>query len=235
MTQQQASSQARRKVVVVDDHPVFLRGLVQLIQQESDLVVCGEAETAAQAMQVIAARSPDIVVTDISLKDSDGIELLKDIRAHYPQLPVLMLSLYDETLYAERALRAGARGYIMKQEAADKVMMAIRRVLNGDVFISENLSTKMLSRFTGSKRRKITSPVELLSDRELQVFRLLGHGKSTVQIANQLRRSVSTVETYRANIKLKFKLRNASELVQQAVHWVETEDRPKTKHPRRSS
>ncbi len=216
------SRRAKLRVLIVDDHPIFRAGVTQLINQEPDLIVCGEAESCAEALEAIAAGKPDIAVVDIALKGRDGIELTKELKGRYPKLPVLVLSMHDESLYAERALRAGARGYIMKQETTDKVLVAIRRILSGGVYVSDSMSARMLHHFIGQRTPAAAGTLDKLSDRELQVFRLLGQGHGTRQIAGELRLGLSTVETHRANIKRKLNLRTATELVRHAVRWVES-------------
>jgi DNA-binding NarL/FixJ family response regulator len=210
----------KTKVLLVDDHPILRQGLARLINAEADLVVCGEAEDAARAFDAVGVLSPDVAVIDISLKGSNGIELTKNIKARYPSLPILVLSMHDESLYAERALRAGALGYIMKEEASEQVLVGIRRVLVGEIFLSERMKAKMLQQMASGRAKTITSPIELLTDRELEVFRLIGEGHSTRQIAAQLHLSVRTVEAYREYIKAKLGLKNSTELIQHAFHWV---------------
>ncbi len=209
----------KSKVLVVDDHPIVRQGLALLINRESDLMVCGEAEDARMAMQSIITDKPDIMVVDISLNGPDGLDLLKDIRTRYPELPVLILSMHDESIYAERALRAGAQGYIMKQEASEKVLLALRRILSNEIYVSERIANRMLQRYIGSPGEGRPSSVADLTDRELEVFRLIGEGHSTRQIAEQLHISVKTVESYQAHIKEKLSLRSARELVQHAIQW----------------
>jgi len=206
------------KVFLVDDHPIVRQGLALFIDREPDLVVCGEAEGATSALPAIQESMPDFVVLDISLDGPDGLELLKSLRAKYPSLPVLILSMHDESVYAERALRAGANGYIMKQEATDKVLTAIRRILGGEVYVSDRLTKRMLQQFVhGSISPR--EPLAKLSDRELEVYRLIGAGHGTRQIADELHVSTKTVESYQAHIKEKLSLRNARELVQHAIEW----------------
>lgn len=206
------------KVFLVDDHPIVRQGLALFIDREPDLMVCGEADGATSALQAIREAAPDFVVLDISLDGPDGLELLKTLRVGYPNLPVLVLSMHDETVYAERALRAGANGYIMKQEATDRVLTAIRHILGGDVYLSDRLTKRMLQQFVnGSVSPR--DPLAKLSDRELEVYRLIGAGHSTRQIADELHVSTKTVESYQAHIKEKLALRNARELVQHAVEW----------------
>ena len=211
-------SAPRCKVFLVDDHPIVRQGLALFIDREPDLMVCGEADGATSALQAIREVAPDFVVLDISLDGPDGLELLKTLRVRYPNLPVLVLSMHDEAVYAERALRAGANGYIMKQEATDRVLTAIRHILGGDVYLSDRLTKRMLQQFVnGSVSPR--DPLAKLSDRELEVYRLIGAGHSTRQIADELHVSTKTVESYQAHIKEKLALRNARELVQHAVEW----------------
>jgi DNA-binding NarL/FixJ family response regulator len=209
------------RVLLVDDHPILRKGLAQMINQETDMTVCGEAEDAGKGFELVGTLQPDVAVIDVSLKTGNGIELVKNIKARYPELPILVLSMHDESLYAERALRAGSLGYIMKEEATEQVLVAIRRVLNGEIFLSEKMKSRMLQQITSGGRNKVVaSPIENLTDRELEVFRLIGEGRSTRQIAAELHLSVRTVEAYREYIKSKLNLRNATELVQHAFHWV---------------
>jgi DNA-binding NarL/FixJ family response regulator len=210
---------AKKTVLVVDDHPLMRQGLALLINQQQDMEVCGEAEEAQAAMQAISQRRPDILVLDISLNGPDGLELLKNIRASDPLLPVLILSMHDEAIYAERALRARANGYIMKQEATEKVLIAIRRILNGDLYLSDRMSNKMLQQFIGGAPSMIQSRIAALSDRELEVFRLIGEGRATRKIADELHLSVKTVETYQSHLKEKLALRSGRELIQHAIQW----------------
>jgi len=194
-----------------------------LINQEQDLVVCGQAEDAHEALRVVRESEPDMVIVDISLKETSGVELIKDLQVQYPDLPILTLSMHDEAVYGERALRAGARGYIMKQEANEKVVTAIRRVLEGEIYVSDVMAAKMVSKLIGGAGKKTGSPVERLSDRELEVFRMLGEGYNTREMAEKLHLSVKTIETYRAHIKDKLGLQDASELLRSAIQWVNTE------------
>ena len=211
----------KRTVLIVDDHPIVRQGLAQLINQENDLLVCGQAEDAHEAIQAIREFDPDLVIVDISLKDTSGVELIKDLKVQYPDLPVLTLSMHDEAVYGERALRAGASGYIMKQEATEKVVTAIRRVLAGEVYVSDGMAAKMVSKLVGGGTSKKTgSPIESLSDRELEVFRMIGEGFNTREMAEKLHLSVKTIETYRAHIKDKMGLQDANELLRSAIQWV---------------
>jgi len=218
------SNENERKILIVDDHPIVRQGLTELINQEKDLVACGQAEDAYEAMEAIKALKPDLVIVDISLKGKSGMEVIKDIKARHPALPVLTLSMHDESLYAERALRAGAKGYIMKQEATEKVITAIRKVLSGQVYVSNQVATRIVSKFAGGTPDADASVIDHLSDRELEVFRLIGQGYRTRQIAERLHLSVKTIETYRAHIKEKLNLASASELLRYAVQWVSSQD-----------
>jgi len=215
----QASMTAKSRVLVVDDHPIVRQGLTLLINREADLMVCGEAEDAHTALQSVVANRPDILVVDISLNGPDGLDLLKDIRTRHPELPVLILSMHDESIYAERALRAGAQGYIMKQEATEKVLVALRRILSREIYVSERIANRMLHSYIGSPAAGGPSSIGDLTDRELEVFRLIGEGHSTRQIAEDLHISVKTVESYQSHIKEKLSLRSARELVQYAIQW----------------
>jgi DNA-binding NarL/FixJ family response regulator len=209
----------KKRVMVVDDHPIVRQGLALLINRESDLVVCGEAEEAMGAIHVLASARPDVLIVDISLNGPDGIDLLKNIRNTHPTLPVLILSMHDEMIYAERALRAGANGYIMKQEATEKVLIAVRRILNGEIYVSERISNQILKQYITGSGTVRNSSIGDLSDRELEVFRLIGEGHGTRQIAEELHVSVKTVESYQAHIKEKLSLRSARELMQRAFAW----------------
>lgn len=218
ITRSQSGAGARKKAVfIVDDHPLLRQGLALLINQEPDLIVRGEAEDAQAALKAIAATNPDILIADISLKGPDGLDLLKNLRASYPDLPVLILSMHDESIYAERALRARANGYIMKQEATEKVLVAIRRILGGDIYLSDRMANKLLHQYISGSSADLNSRLSTLSDRELEVFRLIGEGRSTRQIAESLHLSMKTVETYQAHIKDKLSLRSGRELVQHAI------------------
>jgi DNA-binding NarL/FixJ family response regulator len=209
------------KILIVDDHPVVREGLSLRINHQSDLKVCGEAAGVHEALRLVAATSPDVALIDLSLKDGDGLDLIKRIRARDDHVRLLVCSMYSEALYAERALRAGAVGYINKEYATDKVIEAIRQVLAGKLYLSEETTERLLRRSVGSSdEAPAGSPVEILSDRELQIFRLLGEGLATIQVADRLHLSPKTVETYRARIKEKLGLDSGPELVQRAVRWV---------------
>jgi DNA-binding NarL/FixJ family response regulator len=209
----------KSRVFVVDDHPIVRQGLALMINAESDLTVCGEAEEAQTALHAIVACKPDILIIDISLNGPDGLELVKHVRAIFPEIPILVLSMHDETTYAERALRAKANGYIMKQEATEKVLVAVRRILNGEIYLSERMANKVLQQYMAGSAAVGQSRIAELSDRELEVFRLIGDGHGTRQIAEELHLSVKTVETYQAHIKEKLLLRTGREMVQQAIFW----------------
>ncbi|UCE99333.1 MAG: response regulator transcription factor [Planctomycetota bacterium] len=219
------ASENKSKILIVDDHPIVRQGLAELINQEKDLTVCGQAEDAHQAMQAIRSLKPDIVVVDILLKQTSGMELIKDINVRYPNLAILALSMHEEFLYAERALRAGAKGYIMKAEATEKVIIAIRKVLSGDIYLSEPMAAKIIHKLVGGGADVGTSAIDRLSDRELEVFHLVGQGYRTQQIAEKLHLSVKTIETYRAHIKEKLNLTDAAELLQYAIRWVTSQDK----------
>jgi DNA-binding NarL/FixJ family response regulator len=223
-TKRQDSVQTpKKRVFVVDDHPIVRQGLAQMVDREADLMVCGEAEDASTVLQAIANVKPDILIVDISLNGPDGLELLKNLRTRYPVLPVLILSMHDESIYAERALRAGANGYIMKQEAAEKVLAAVRQILNHETYVSDRVASKILQRYISGSDSPKSSPLSDLSDRELEVFRLIGMGHSTRMIAEELHLSIKTVESYQAHIKDKLSLKNGRELVQHAIRWALSE------------
>ena len=213
----------RKRILLVDDHAVVRFGIAQLINQQNDLVVCGEEEDASRAMAAIEVLKPDLVIADISLKDSSGLELMRNIKAQHPRLPILVVSIHDESVYAEIAFRAGALGYLMKQEALDKIATAIRRVLEGSVYVSDTLGAKMLQQRVRGQTDVHASPVQALSDRELEVFQLIGQWKKTKEIAQELHLSVKTVEYYREQIKRKLNLKDGSELTQHATAWAQRE------------
>lgn len=225
----QVSNEPRNKsnILIVDDHPIVRQGIAQLIDREDDMQVCCEAGNADQALEIIANNASccraDIALVDMSLPGISGIELVKILRSRFPEMQILMISTHDESLYAERALRAGAKGYIMKQEATEKVLIAIRHILSGEVYLSEKMRSKMLQRIIDNRFETPTSPVSHLSDKEIDVLRLIGKGLRTSDIALELSRSVKTVEAHRANLKEKLGLKNATELVRFAVQWVESE------------
>lgn len=212
---------SRTRVLLVDDHAVVRYGIAQLINHERDLVVCGEEEEAGNALAAIGRLKPNLVIADISLKESSGLELMRNIKAQYEKLPVLVVSGHDESVYAEIAFRAGALGYLMKDEALGKIVTAIRRVLGGNIYVSETLGTKMLQQQVRGKPNLQQSPVEGLSDRELEVFEMIGKWKKTGEIALELHLSIKTIEYYREQIKRKLNLGNSAELTQRATAWVQ--------------
>ena len=210
---------AKKRILVVDDHPIVRQGLALLINREPDMLVCGEAEESMGALHVLTSAHPDVLIVDISLNGPDGLDLLKTIRTTHPSLPVLILSMHDELIYAERALRAGANGYIMKQEATEKVLVAVRRILSGEIYVSDRIANKMLKHYITGAGTLRDSSIADLSDRELEVFRLIGEGHGTRQIAEELHLSIKTVESYQAHIKEILSLRSARELMQHAIQW----------------
>lgn len=215
----------RQRILIVDDHPIMRQGLAQLINHETGLAVCGEAASATEALGLIEKQLPDLAIVDLSLQGRNGLELIKDLRARHPAVPVLVLSMHDETLFAERALRAGARGYIMKQAGGKLLVAAIRHVLAGSVYVSPQVSARILEHFAGRPGEAERSPSERLTEREFEVFQLLGQGRSTREIAAKLNLSSKTVEVHRANARNKLNLKTGTELVAAAVRWVETEDK----------
>jgi DNA-binding NarL/FixJ family response regulator len=219
-----SGSSSKARIVLVEDHPILRHGIRVLIDDEPDLSVCGEAEDPAQAMVALATLEPDLVILDIRLKDTNGLDLIKEVRTKHPRLPILVLSMYKESLYAERALRAGARGYIMKQEATEKIMTAIRRVLAGEVYLSERTALQMAQKLVGGEHRSGEPSLEGLSDREFEVFTMIGQGMGPTEMAEKLGISVKTIETHREHIKEKLGLRTAAELVRCAVQHSLGED-----------
>ncbi len=213
-----------KNIMIVDDHPIMRRGLVQILNQEMDLEVTEEAGSAEEAMERLEAVAVDLAVVDISLEGGvSGIELIKDMQHCWPEVKVLVVSRHDESLYAERAIRAGARGYVMKLRAGDEIVKAVRRVLDGRIYVSEEIKDRLLMGMATGGRDVMESPLELLSDRELEVFELTGRGLKTREIAERLHLSPKTVESYRARTKSKLNLTSATELMQHAVRWVEGE------------
>ncbi len=218
------TDKSRSRIFLVDDHPLVREWLTNLINQQKDLVVCGEAENAVQALAGIAATAPNLVIVDISLNAASGLELVKDLRLQYPAVAPLVLSMYEEELYAERAMRAGARGYVRKRETSKNILVAIRRVLEGGIYVSEKLSNAMALKFLQGQEAigVAASRVTQLSDRELEVFRMLGQGRSTSQIADALHISLKTVQAYCVRAKEKLGLTTAAELVREAILWEES-------------
>ena len=215
----QENKSVRQKVLIVDDHPLVRDGLAKVLNQQADLAVCGEAADAPAALAALGRCRPDVVIVDLSLDEGNGLDLIKDFHARRPRLPILVLSMHPESLYAERAVRAGAQGYVMKREPVAKVLAALRKVLAGHMALSEEMVSRMLGTFPGGSGTPSASPADLLSNRELEVFRLLGEGLGTRQVAAKLHVSASTVDTHRANIKQKLKLRTATELITAAARF----------------
>jgi DNA-binding NarL/FixJ family response regulator len=209
----------KSRVFIVDDHPLVREGLTNLINGQDDLIVCGEAKDSAQAINGIAKARPAVALIDISLENESGLELVKQLGSQFPQVALIILSMHDEALYAERALRAGARGYVMKHETSKSVLASIRRVLGGGVYVSERIVNRMALRLTSSREPVASSPVERLSDRELEIFRLLGQGRTTSQIAGDLNLSLKTVQAYCARAKEKFGVTSLTELLRAAIRW----------------
>lgn len=211
----------KKKIMVVDDHSIVLHGLTQLINSEADLEVTMTAGSAESALELLATRVPDLVITDISLPGLSGIELTKNLGAMHPTLPVLVLSMHDEMVHGERAFRAGAKGYLTKQDATEKVIGAIRRVLSGEVYLSDRMQSMLLQTVRGTAKNQVASVLSSLTDREYEIFRLIGLGMGSSEIAAKLTRSVKTVEAHRANLKQKLGMRNASELNRFAATWAD--------------
>lgn len=219
-TPDNSATPTKRRVLIVDDHPVFRHGISAMINAEDDLVVCGEAGSAPAALESMRRLEPDIVLVDISLPGTNGIELLKSMKAERPKMPMLVVSMHDESLYALRALRAGALGYVMKAEALDLVLTAIRKVLEGEAFLSPKFSERLVFKAIRSLDEGLGSPVDKLSDRELEVLNLMGRGFGAQDIANELHLSVKTIETHRAHIKEKLDFNDSKEMVRFAIEWV---------------
>ncbi len=220
MNQRPSETVARKsRIFLVDDHPLVREGLANLINGQDDLIVCGEAEDSAGAMAGIVKTRPDAALIDISLKNESGLELVKDLESQCPLVAIIVLSMHDEALYAERALRAGARGYVMKRETTKSVLASIRRVLQGGVYLSEQVVNSMARRLSSPRKTAASSPVERLSDRELEIFRLLGQGRTTSQIADDLHLSLKTVQAYCARAKEKFGVNSLGELLRAAIRW----------------
>ena len=220
-----APSPSRRRVLVVDDHPFMRAGLAQLINRQADLEVCGEAGNTADALRAVRDLRPDLVLSDLTMADRGGLEFIKDLQAADASPPVLVVSMHDEAIYAERVLRAGARGYIMKEAGGESLLGAIRQVLRGEIYVSPKQAALVLENLSGRRPRGSDSPIKQLSDREFEVFQLIGQGKSTQDISAQLHLSPKTVDVHRANIKQKLDLKDATALVRHAVRWVETQGR----------
>lgn len=215
------STAVRKRVFLVDDHPMMRVGLGHLIERQADLTVCGEAANPEEAIRALPRAQPDIILADLTMPGRSGLEFVKDLLAIAPQVAILVVSMHDEAVYAERALRAGARGYIMKEAGGEAVVAAIRQILSGRAYVSPAMSARLLDNLSGKKPRGSTSPIEKLSDREFEVFQLIGQGKSTRDIAEQLHLSTKTVDVHRSHIKEKLDLKDATSLIRHAVRWVE--------------
>ncbi len=220
-------SSDKSRILIVDDHPLFCEGLRRMLDRHPSLEVCGQVPDAVQAMKAVADLKPDLVLVDISLEGTNGIDLIKSLKAKYEDLPVLVVSMHDESLYAERALRAGAQGYIMKNQPIQVVRSAIFKVLGGEIFLSEKMSTSVLAKLLRGKTEETPSSVDKLSDRELEVFQMLGEGKSSRQIAESLELTIPTIHSFRNRIKEKLDYKNSTELVLHAMQWV----RERVEHP----
>ncbi len=220
-------SDGKYMILIVDDHPIFRHGLGQLIGQEDDLEVCGQAEDYHSAIKAIDTLKPDMIIVDITLKDMSGIDLIKEVHKYHKSMPMLVISMHDELLYAERAFRAGAKGYVMKQEASESVVQAIRQVLSGGIYASKRVTENILTRVIEGAGEPSESPLKALTDREVDVFQLIGEGLSISEIGHRLHLSVKTIGTYRERIKEKLNLKNATELLRYALNWVEKERQSK--------
>lgn len=218
-----SACRTRFRVFIVEDHPLMILGMSRAINDEPDLMVCGEADNEAQTLSDIGAAQPDVVVVDLTLNQGSGLSLIRNLRSLHPRLPILVVSMHEETLYADRVMRAGAKGYLMKTEAPAKLTAAIRGLLAGQVFLSEKMQSRLISPSVKGRQPIGSSPAEVLSDRELEVFELLGRGLATKEIAGQLRVSVGTIDTHRAEIKRKLGLETGTELLQHSVRWVEAD------------
>ena len=214
---------SKKRILLVDDHPFMRVGLASLIDRQPDLMVCGEAGNPTEAFKELARCKPDLVLTDLTMPGRSGLEFVKDLKAAEPQLTILVISMHDEVVHAERALRAGARGYIMKEAGGENLLTAIRQVLRGEVYVSPRMSARFLENMSGARPRGSTSPIEKLTDREFEIFQLIGQGKSTREIAAQLHLSTKTVDVHRSHIKEKLDLKDVTALIRHAVRWVETQ------------
>jgi DNA-binding NarL/FixJ family response regulator len=213
----------RHRVFLLDDHPMTRYGMARLIEQESDLVVCGEAESARSALDAVNALKPEVVLVDLTMPGGEGIEFIKDLRAMYPEVAVLVVSMHDEEVYAQRALRAGSRGYIMKSEGGEQLIQAIHQVLQGKIYLSEKMAGKVLEVFSGQRQRSETSTLDKLSDREFEVFRLLGQGLTTREISQRLRLGTKTVDTHRLHLRQKLGFKTGAALIKYAIQWAGTQ------------
>ena len=209
------------RIYIVDDHPLVRQGLSQIVASEADMEICGEAEDSPAAIRGVGEANPDAIIVDISLKGANGIELIKNLKAIHDDIPILVFSMHDETIYAQRALRAGAKAYVMKKESPSKVIDAIRKIIQGEIYVSPSVADQVLHQIVSGPGNVSTSPVDRLTDRELEVVQLIGRGLSSREVAESLHLSVKTIESHRAHVKEKLSLRNATELVQFSVQWVD--------------
>ncbi len=209
------------RIYIVDDHPLVRQGLTQIVANEADMEICGEAEDSPAAIRGVGEANPDAIIVDISLKGANGLELIKNLKAIHEDIPILVFSMHDETIYAQRALRAGAKAYVMKKESPSKVVDAIRKIIQGEIYVSPSVADQVLHQIVNGPGNVSTSPVDRLTDRELEVVQLIGRGLSSREIAESLHLSVKTIESHRAHVKEKLSLRNATELVQFSVQWVD--------------
>jgi DNA-binding NarL/FixJ family response regulator len=221
-----SKSPAKHRILLVDDHPITRQGVAVLLNQERDLEVVGEADSAPAAIAFLQKTPVDLAIIDITLKTTNGVELMKHIRVLAPDMPVLVMSMHDESIYAERAMRAGARGYIMKQEASAKILTAVRAMLAGDLYLSDKMKERVLHRFVNNRKERVGFSMDTLSDREMEVFQLIGEGYSTRQIAAKLNLSVKTIDSYREHLKLKLQLEAGKDLVRYAIQWMKSEPAP---------
>jgi DNA-binding NarL/FixJ family response regulator len=219
-----ATEERMKRILVVDDHPVVREGMARLLESQLEIEICGSAGTARDALIMVAKEKPDLVLADMTLPDRSGLELIKDIKTAHPEIPVLVISMHDENLYAERVLRAGGRGYVMKETASEHLLEAVQRVLGGEIYLSEQASQRLAEAYAGNRRNRSESPIQRLTDREFEVFQLIGNGKSTRAVGEQLHISPRTVDAHRAHIKKKLGLENGNALVRLAVRWVESGD-----------
>ncbi len=231
MTENESPRRVQKRIMVVDDHPMTRNGIADWIRCEQDLSVCAEAQDAEQALEAVSKSNPDLVLADIALPGKSGLELIKDLRAMQPDLPILVISMHDESLYAERVLRAGARGYIMKHEGGDDIIRAIRQVLSGKLYVSEQMSARILEGVSGRQPATQCSAIKQLTDRELEIFQLIGQGLSTQEIANKLHLSAKTVHAHRASIKDKLEIKSVTELISYAARWAVQEGAAARKEP----
>ena len=216
----ESSRFSKHSILIVDDHPLFRKGLKQIIEEQLDLVICGEADNTIDAVKVVREMKPEMAIIDLSLQGADnGMDLIRQILERDPKIRILVLSMHDEAIYGQRVLSAGAKGYVMKQSASDVLILAIRRLLSGEIYASQTVLNQLINKIVGPRHQTENSPMDRLSDRELEIFRLIGQGVKNIQIADKLCISVSTVETYQAHIKKKLGLNNANELLQCAIHW----------------